>query len=484
MKTINNAVGLVSVNSVDYIEKLFNLYESRQTAVLIKNKTQHNQVSGVTLNNIIEPIIKTGWFSFSSPSSISDEIAQISFTSGTEGEPKAIAISHLALENTASRLVEAMQLDQSVREYVGAPVNFSFGLGRCRAIALAGGMGYLPPNGFDPIEISKMLAGNEINALSAVPTLWRIILDNKKYFEGIGSNLRWIEIGSQYMSSDEKIALRNLFPNAKIIQHYGLTEASRTTFLDISDENDALESVGKPSKNIEVKLNAENKICIKGPHLCSGVVVDGQVKSLTDKYGWFETSDFGESNEGFLYYKGRADDVINCGGIKVSPEILEREMRHSLVDLNIGFCISKISDDERGEIPLLALLKGYSEKKDLVEEVALKQLNMFGLKLASLPILILDDFPKTATAKIQRKKIGAQFKLPPPADVKRKKIKASSVHEIFAGMFGAKNINNDPSFDSLGGRLSKLCKSIHSTGRIPWLSSQKLKSTLTINFRK
>ena len=119
----------------------------------------------------------------------------------------------------------------------------------------------------------------------------------------------------------------------------------------------------------------------------------------------------------------------------------------------MAFCISKISDDERGEIPLLAILKGCCDKKDLVEEIALKQLTMFGLKLASLPVLIMDDFPKTATGKIQRKKISAQFKLPPPADVKRKRIKASSVHEIFAGMFGAKSINNDPSFDSLGGTL-------------------------------
>ena len=102
MIIINNAVGLVSVNSIDYIEKLFNLYESRQVAVLIKNKTQQNQASGIVLNTILEPIIKTGWFSFSSPTSASDEIAQISFTSGTEGEPKAIAISHCALENTAS----------------------------------------------------------------------------------------------------------------------------------------------------------------------------------------------------------------------------------------------------------------------------------------------------------------------------------------------------------------------------------------------
>lgn len=443
-------VGLVSVNSIDYIEKLFKLYESDQTAVLIKNKVDKNEVNGIILDYIIEPAHKTGWFSPKSPSSSNEEIAQISFTSGTEGEPKAIAISHHALNNTASRLVEVMNMDQTIKEYIGAPVNFSFGLGRCRAISVAGGIGYLPPNGFDPLEISKMLANNEINAVSAVPTLWRVILENKKYFKGIGSKLRWIEIGSQYMSRDEKIDLRDLFPKAKIIQHYGLTEASRTTFLDISNETDALESVGKPSQNIEVKLNEENKICIKGPHLCTGVISDGNVKSLTNNDGWFETSDFGEIKDGYLYYKGRADDVINCGGIKISPEILEREMRLSLTT-SIGFCISKISDNERGEIPLIAILKESSHQQEVVEKTALQELSVMGLRLATLPILIMDEFPVTATGKLQRKKISSQFKSPISKEINNKRKKPTSVREIFENMFGAKNLNNNPSFDLLGG---------------------------------
>lgn len=126
-------------------------------------------------------------------------------------------------------------------------------------------------------------------------------------------------------------------------------------------------------------------------------------------------------------------------------------MRHSLADLSIGFCISKIKDYERGEIPLLAILKGCSDKQDLVEKVALKQLTTFGLKLASLPILIMDEFPKTVTGKIQRKKIGSQFQSPAAVKGNKKRTKSSSVREIFEGIFGAKSLNNDPSFDSLGG---------------------------------
>ena len=449
---LKDAVGLISVNSIDYVEKLFNLYESNQTAVLLKETTQKKQINGITLTNILKPKISTGWFSPDYPTISTEDIAQVSFTSGTEGDPKAIAISHKALDNTASRLVDAMEIDHSIKEYIGAPVNFSFGLGRCRTIAKVKGKGYLPPNGFDPLEIGRMLSNDEINAISAVPTLWRILLQNKKYFDETSRHrVKWIEIGSQYMSRDEKAELRELFPTAKIIQHYGLTEASRTTFLDVSLEHSALESVGKPTGNIEVKLNTNNKICIRGPHLCSGIVKNGEVKSLCDPDGWFETSDFGEIESEFLYYKGRADDIINCGGIKISPDTLEREVRHSLDELNIGFCISKIVDNERGEIPLLALLTVDSNKQSTVENVVLKELRKLGLNLTSLPKVFMDEFPATATGKIQRKLITSQFKLHNPEIISKPRKKSSSIEGIFEEIFKKENIRKDASFDSLGG---------------------------------
>ncbi len=104
-----------------------------------------------------------------------------------------------------------------------------------------------------------------------------------------------------------------------------------------------------------------------------------------------------------------------------------------------------------GEIPLLAILKECSDKQDLVEEIAIKELTKFGLKLAALPILIMDEFPKTATAKVQRKLIGSQFKKPRFSEGKIKRKKAASVREIFEGVFGSDSLKNDLSFDSMGG---------------------------------
>ena len=53
--------------------------------------------------------------------------------------------------------VEQMQLTDEVREYVGVPATFSFGMARFRAVSAVGGKSYMPPRGFDPLELARYL---------------------------------------------------------------------------------------------------------------------------------------------------------------------------------------------------------------------------------------------------------------------------------------------------------------------------------------
>lgn len=166
--------------------------------------------------------------------------AQVTFTSGTEGKPKGIVLSYANLADAADRIIDQMQLTAEVREYVGVPVTHSFGMARIRVISAVGGQSFIPSRGFDPLELARMLEAGEVNSLSAVPTLLRILLQKPQAIGEAGKKLRWMEIGSQYMTAAEKRGVRDLFPNARIVQHYGLTEASRSTFLLISDVSDEL----------------------------------------------------------------------------------------------------------------------------------------------------------------------------------------------------------------------------------------------------
>lgn len=396
-------IGIVAKNSVSFVEMVFNCYKKKQAVVFLRDITD-SRIEAARVADVLEPCDAKGWFTNSYNFSDDDSLAQISFSSGTEGEPKGVSLTHRALFDVSERLNDVMEVNSSIREYVGVPATYSFGLGRFRAVAAVGGHSYLPEHGFNPVEIKQMLSDDEINAVSAVPSLWRVLLKNKSIFGSEALNLKWIEIGSQYMSRKEKEELKLLFPGAIIVQHYGLTEASRTTFLRIDQvDGDVLESVGTCYGQTEIKISDSGRICIRGPHVAKFVLIAGENISNIDDEGWFTTSDLGLIEDGNLYYQGRADDVINCGGIKLSPDALERDICE-LLDLKEGVAISCIDDELAGNGVLIASLHSLNIcQKDIIS-AATVILAKHGVNNKSvLKTIVLAGFPIGETGKVRRK---------------------------------------------------------------------------------
>lgn len=403
-------VGVVARNSIAYVEAMFDSYAKGATVVLLRTEDDSRiELTGVT--EVVTPEAKFGWFKQKNQFSKDDRLAQIAFTSGTEGEPKGVLLTHQALSDVTTRLNNIMEVDDSIREYIGIPANFSFGLGRFRAVSAAGGHSYLPENGFDPLEIRQMLDAGEINAISAVPSLWRVLLKNKQIFGEETSKLKWIEIGSQYMSRAEKEELVLLFPNAKIAQHYGLTEASRSSFLRLDQTvGEHLESVGRAYGETEFKISENGRICIRGPHVSKTLLKLGEYVDNVDEERWFETSDLGRLEDGFLYYMGRADDLINCGGIKLSPDALEREVREKLA-LKEGIAIAAVDDEVTGHAVLLAVREDVELDDQTLIDALVDVLKKFGINNRRVvKFLRLEQFPLTSTNKVQRKPLGKLFK--------------------------------------------------------------------------
>ncbi len=112
-----------------------------------------------------------------------------------EGAPKAILLSGSALADVEDRLIGAMGVPYEIREYTGVPVTYSFGLAQALAVARVGSALYLPKV-FDPLEIRDMLAADGVNAISAVSSLWHVVLPNSGFPGDLGAKVRWIEIGT------------------------------------------------------------------------------------------------------------------------------------------------------------------------------------------------------------------------------------------------------------------------------------------------
>lgn len=446
------ASAIVLTNSLAFVGEVFSAAVKRRMLVGVQGGGSNVSTPGIAVDRCIEPAVRFGWYSARHDLVDADEPAQVVFTSGAEGLPKAIVLSYANQAEAARRLIHAQKLTDEVREYVGVPVTYSFGMGRFRAIAAVGGRAYLPARGFDPLELARMLGDREVNALSIVPTLLRVLLDEPAVIKDVGHNLRWLEIGSQYLSADEKRRVRALFPNARIIQHYGLTEASRTTFLDVSQApDDVLESVGRADGAVEIGLDDRGCVRIRGPHVASLRVDEHGLHALCDADGWLQTNDLGHLKDGYLYFDGRADDLINCGGVKIVPDLLEERIRAKRGG-GARIAVARVRDESRGEAVLVATEGGPGTLAGL-QEIASAALIELGVSAAgNLHVRHVDSIPVTATGKPLRRELSAGFRLEPaeapPAAVSGD---ARSVHALFVGIFAGAAIGPQDSFESLGG---------------------------------
>jgi long-chain acyl-CoA synthetase len=346
-----------------------------------------------------------------------NDSALILFTSGTSGKKKGTLLSHYNLIQTSFLINEFMQLNQTIIEYVMIPLFHSFGFGRTRCVFLAKGTLILDDGIFNPLLMLKRLVKNNCNAFSGVPSVIAMLIKaGKNRFSQFGGNIRFVEIGSAPMIMEHKEFLLEHLPNANICMHYGLTEASRCCFINFRDDNGKLNSVGKPSPGVRIKIVDDNKkelhygelgeIVVSGPNVAKGYL-NGPLISNS----WFYTGDIGyKDNEGYVYFNGRKDDMINVGGEKLFPLELEN-LINNLKLINGDFCIVGIKDNEGiyGSIPILCVTDSKYGKDDL--EILNNMLWLSGVKTIFRPktYVYLEQIPRTYNGKIIRNQIENQI---------------------------------------------------------------------------
>lgn len=441
--------GVIATNGLGYARTMLTALAQGRPTTPLRTSDDQDRITRARVQDIETPAPGGGWLSLPfAPPTRPDALAMVSFTSGTEGTPKAVYLSQANLADVVTRLNSVMQVTDDIREYVGVPVTHSFGYGRCRAVLAAGGQVYLPEAGFDLAEIRRMLQAGQINALSAVPSLWRLFLSQRAMFGPELDAVRWVEIGSQFMSPQEKQALRAALPNAVIVQHYGLTEASRSTFLRIDTAADAaLGSVGQPTGDVALRLSPEGRIQISGPHVAMGVD-DGHGYRAIGAGDWFETSDLGRIEDGWLWFDGRADDVINCAGIKIVPDLAEADMRQAVPDA-ADFAVLRCDDALRGDGIMLAVTPQAQAQEPALLDALDAYAQGLGLSVrTAIQRRTVETLPRTDTGKVQRRQLAAQIASPPPTA-------PQPLPEGFAGfvakLLGSDALTDGRSFRDLGG---------------------------------
>ncbi|MBR5330465.1 MAG: acyl--CoA ligase [Akkermansia sp.] len=344
-----------------------------------------------------------------------DSIADYMFTTGTTGEKKCVPLSHGNILASATNINAFIGNTQQDHELIALPLCHSFGLGRIRCALLAGGSCTVIPNFANERKLLSVLSEEGITGFSMVPAAWlyiRHLCANK--FIAAAQKLRFIEIGSAPLTLEEKQFLESSLPHTRICMHYGLTEASRSAFMEFHADAAHLASSGKASPGVEIAIfstegkqlsaNEPGEVCVRGAH-----VTKGYLNYLRDDYfynGFFRTGDVGKiDSDGFLYILGRIKEQINVGGKKVSPDEVE-QLIQKLPGVKECACTAAPDPDGiLGEIVKVHIVPDGSTALSISQIIQFMRGQVEPHKIPKIVEFREVPLPRTDSGKLQRQKL-------------------------------------------------------------------------------
>ena len=336
-----------------------------------------------------------------------NKLAYLIYTSGTTAEPKGVTVSHSMIEFTTKNIIKVLSYSNSDIDLLPLPLNHSFGLGCIHTSLYVGSTLVLLKNASNLEEILESLKKYKITTLAAIPaTLTKILNFENKKLEDYFSEIRLIITNSTAIPKKTVIQFKEILKKGNLATYYGLTEASRSTFMVFDKNNQREESVGKCSPNVEIKIvnKEENNlklgdIFIKGENVIkkywNNVEAD---KNIFEN--WLKTGDTGYfDNEGYLFLKGRSDEIINVGGEKVMPIEIEQTIKNIPgVEDAVAF---GVEHEIFGQTIKLNIIKSKNSDIDKAQILSYCIKNLERFKIPS-KIDFVEKIPKTDYGKVKR----------------------------------------------------------------------------------
>ena len=279
--------------------------------------------------------------------------AMILYTSGTTGRPKGVVVTDANYAAQIESLLTAWEWTREDRALLVLPLHHVHGIVNVLGCALAAGAAcdILPQ--FETEPAWERLASGEITVFSAVPTIYRRLIQSfdaapPEVQRARAAGCRRVRL---MMSGSAALPVRTLerwrtISGHTLLERYGMTE----TGMILSNPLHGVRRpglVGTPLPGVEVRL-VEGEIEVRGP----GVFREywRRPDETRDAFhdGWFRTGDVAVLEDGSYRLLGRSSvDIIKTGGYKVSALEIEEVIReHPLVS---DCAVTGVPDDDWGE---------------------------------------------------------------------------------------------------------------------------------------
>jgi long-chain acyl-CoA synthetase len=337
-----------------------------------------------------------------------DDLAALVYTSGTTGRPKGAMLSHHNYMTDIRMFAELLPLARGDALGMVLPLFHANAQVVTTMTPMLIGAQVAMWDKFSASGFWATVAEFEPVTFSAVPTMLAALLHAPGADEAETNTVRFVICGAAPLSP----ALFNRFEEKfglTILEGYGLTESSCVSTLNPFWGPRKVGSIGRAIRGQDVAIvDAEGnrlpsgepgEVCLRGPNIMQGYLNNPAATTDSLRDGWLHTGDVGYGDDdGFYFLVDRKKDMIIRGGENIYPrEIEDVLLEHPGVQ---GAAVIGRPHEVRGEeVHAFLVLSATAELGD-IERHCSERLARF--KVPSTWDLV-DDLPKTATGKIDKK---------------------------------------------------------------------------------
>ena len=344
-----------------------------------------------------------------------DDPAQLYYTSGTTGLAKGIVHAHRYLlgheEFVYCHEVEDGERFHGMGEWAWAagiaPLLGPWRLGAVQCV-------YQREGGFDPHKQLDFLARNEVRNVFTTPTAMRSMMAVSDAGARYPCRFRRVCSAGEPLNPEAIRWFREEY-GITVLDYYGLTESyplvANFPWMEVREG-----SMGRPMPGWDVRILDEDEnevaqgergeICLRArsnPHYPLGYWRNEAAARETFGGEWFHTKDAATMDEdGYVWYAGRADDVIISAGYRIGPfEVESVCIEHPAVREAAAVAAP---DERRGSVvkAFVVLAAGHDPSDELAAEISQFVRERLSQYAYPRKIEFVDDLPKTLTGKIRR----------------------------------------------------------------------------------